>query len=684
VYTLSSLQELDVSGNELLKSLDPEILQLIQLQRLDTEYCDSLTSPPQEVCRRGLAAVRQYYKDLAKGSGKNIPFATIAVLGNAMAGKTSLIKTLQSPEKKRILTDRSPEAAVDETTKVFNVQEVDVEGTVLRVLDMGGQEVYHATYQLTLKQNCIPVFVVNMAEYDNLSTKFSSREAVRRLAFDYMSHLYLANPTLGAPKLILTHKDKFTSTKFQEQFQEQKLTFLKLMNQISAEIVEEERALGGEFCRIQHFVESAGRVFAEDDIYEVGIDDEYEVFDKIKNALLQSSQKFVKSLPLVWEKVNEKVLSLKSTYSSFWCILATFQQQNLQIESSQLDIILTYMHDCGKILWFKDMDTLKPYIFHKISEVTQLLTVMYHHGSCVWQCRRDQFLPVHFGGDKFELQDFEESVDHFTKTGVLREILLNYLMRKESGFCESQDWVVAICLLKTFRLLHGPLHDSLGKDPTCSRFIAPQFAKEYFNHNFLLPKSMFLLVGIEFNGLALPHYVSHQMTVGLLQLFPDETSKIKVKRNGAKVYHDKIYTQLIHDYKSRKVLLFVSSDAENICRMWRTLINATNSILRQVLETWKACRLVPSVHCGHCLLLGNSQVEKITRPQWCLRYLKSFPQVNWYQGSSTTLCKDEEVPSAFLHPCMFLLFGLQWYMCLPQLLRILPPCPCNFCMPKNI
>jgi len=655
VYTLRSLQKLDVSGNELLKSLDPEILQLTELHRLDTYGCIAFEYPPIEVCKRGLDAVKQYYQDLAKGSGKNIPFATIAVLGNTMAGKTSLIKTLQSPERKRILIDRSPKAAIDETTKVFNVQEVEVDGTVLRILDMGGQEVYHATYRLTLKQNCIPVFVVNMAKYEDLSTEFSSREAVRRLTFDYMSHLYLANPTLGAPKLILTHKDKFTSTKFLDK----KLTFLKLMNQISAEIVKEEKALGGEFCQIQHFVKAAGCVFAEDDIYEVGTDDGYEVFDKIKKSLLQSSQKFVKSLPLVWEEVNETVLSLETAYSSFQSILVTLQQQNLRIESSQLDIILTYMHDCGKILWYKDMDTLKPYIFHKISEVTKLLTVLYHHDSSVWQSRRDQFLPFLLGDDKFESQDFEESINHFTKTGVLKEKLLNYLIRTESGFHESQDWAVAICLLTTFRLLHGPLHDPSDEEPTDSCFIAPQFAKEYFNHNFSSPKSMFLLVGIEFNGLALPHYVSHQMTVGLLQLFPDEISKIKVKRNGANVYHDKIYTQLIHDYKSRKVLLFVSLDAENISRMWQTLINATNNSLRQVLETWRACRPIPSVHCGHCLLLGNPQVEKITKPRWCLRSLKSSLPVNWYQGSTTTLCKDEEVPSALLHPCMFLLFGFK-------------------------
>jgi len=67
VYTLSSLQELNVSYNKHLTSLDPEIVQLTQLHTLDTDGCDALTSPPKDQCERGVDVVRQYYKDLSKG-----------------------------------------------------------------------------------------------------------------------------------------------------------------------------------------------------------------------------------------------------------------------------------------------------------------------------------------------------------------------------------------------------------------------------------------------------------------------------------------------------------------------------------------------------------------------------------------------------------------------------------------
>jgi len=60
VCSLSSLQELDISYNKSLTSLDPEILQLTQLHTLNVEECNALTSPPLEVCERGAEAVRQH------------------------------------------------------------------------------------------------------------------------------------------------------------------------------------------------------------------------------------------------------------------------------------------------------------------------------------------------------------------------------------------------------------------------------------------------------------------------------------------------------------------------------------------------------------------------------------------------------------------------------------------------
>jgi len=644
VYQLGDLRQLDISNNGFFTDLSSEILQLGKLQKLNVDSCYALTSPPLEVCKRGVDTVRQYYTDLAKGAGKSLPFATIALLGNTMAGKTSLIKTLQNEDRKRVLTDRSPDAVTDETTKVFNVEEVETDNTILRLIDMGGQEVYHIAYQLTLKQNCVPVIVVNMQQYNTIANETTCREAVRRLAFDYMSHLYLANPSLGAPKLVLTHKDKFSLSIFKEL----QSSFLGVSDHICAEIVREANAVGGEICQIQIFREATKRVFADDDIFVVGRDDEYQVFDSIKKSLLRSCQLFVKPLPKVWEEVNEKVLAKQAAYQSFWSTLVLLQQQGLQVEPTQLDIILTYMHDCGKILWYKNIDALKPFIFHRISGVTKLVSVLYHHDSHVWQNRCSQFLPcLSKNKTLIERQEFEELVSDFTDTGVLVHTLLVYLIKQETSFKSVQDIDIAICLLKSFRLLHGPFQ----RDSESLCFIVPLFAKEYFNVSFSSPKKLCLQTCVQFNGLTLPQYVYHQMSVGLLELFPDVTAVVKVKRNGANAYQDGIYTQLIHDHKSSKVNLYVSSETINISSMWARLVTTTNNMLKHVLETWTASRPVTSVYCAHCLLLGDPHPRKITNPQWCINSLnKSAPPVSSYNG--LTLCKEEEIPSALLYPCM--------------------------------
>jgi len=565
-----------------------------------------------------------------------------------MAGKTSLIRTLQSTDRRRILTDRSSNAEYDETTKVFNVEEVQVDGTTLRLIDMGGQEVYHITYHLTLRQNCVPVIVVNMEQYDQISNEFTDKEAVRKLAFDFMSHLYLAHPSLGPPKLVFTHKDKFQN----QQFQQLKENFLRVSEQLCKEVLDEERSSDGDFAKIQHFNSSNGKVFASEDVYEIGKEDKYAKFEMIESSLLLSSQHFVKLLPLIWEEVNEKVLSLTTGFSSFSFILLELAKEGFKVEPDQLDTILTYMHDCGKVLWYKNIDALKPYIFHKITEVTKLLCVLYHHDPEIWQKRVDHFQSCFSEeGLRIETEEFEESVNCFKTTGLMMKSLLTYLIAKETLFKSFHDVETAVCLLRTFRLLYGPLENDVHEP----YFIIPQFAKEHHAVSYTSPKDMVLHTEIKFKGLALPQHVYHQMTVGLLELFSKEFATMKVKRNGATVYQDETYTQLTHDYKSRRVLLYVSSDSTHISRMWEKLILANNNILRHVMVTWTASRPVTACICAHCMLLGVSCPKKLLHPKWCLRSLKSQlpPDVKKCHGSSKILCNGEEIPSALIHPCMF-------------------------------
>lgn len=104
------------------------------------------SSIPWNVCRQGLNAIKHYYTDLEKALGKYLLYVTVTVLGHKLAGKTSLVKMLQSKRGEKILTKRDPDAPYDEATKVFKVEEVEIGGTKLRISDMGGDGVYHLAY----------------------------------------------------------------------------------------------------------------------------------------------------------------------------------------------------------------------------------------------------------------------------------------------------------------------------------------------------------------------------------------------------------------------------------------------------------------------------------------------------------------------------------------------------------
>ena len=120
---------------------------------IDIEGCKSITSPPEGVSKQGILAMRKYFADLEKGGKKN--FIPVTVIGQSMAGKTSLIQSMQ--KTKRVLSKRCDDIKLDEATKVFRVCEVDFdEASKLVFHDFGGQVIYHFAYPLSSRSQIIP------------------------------------------------------------------------------------------------------------------------------------------------------------------------------------------------------------------------------------------------------------------------------------------------------------------------------------------------------------------------------------------------------------------------------------------------------------------------------------------------------------------------------------------------
>ena len=182
---LSSIQALNLSNNELHNFVLPN--EMIALRRIDLEdnkmehfaLPDELTevevlrlegnplsSPPPEVVEQGSKGILAYFASFKKGKSKKQHFLKeikILLVGEGMAGKTSLLKLIQG----------LPFDPYESQTHGINVQTLEmgklslfkshkaVKDVKLHIWDFGGQEIMHASHQFFLTHRSIYVFVLD-------------------------------------------------------------------------------------------------------------------------------------------------------------------------------------------------------------------------------------------------------------------------------------------------------------------------------------------------------------------------------------------------------------------------------------------------------------------------------------------------------------------------------------------
>ena len=206
----NSLSSINLAHNKHLKRLVLPVPGHQALTHLNLDGCENLNCPPSAIAEQGLQAIKLFFLDSEAEWFEKLPSLTVGVIGKSYSGKTSVIESLR--KEKRYLTKRIKGDPSDETTTVFNHKNLKMDSVKeIRIIDLGGNGVYHPTYQIALKADFIPVIVVNLHEFKTLATQ-DPREAVKQLCFDWIAHFYLANPDLGPPLLVLTHKDKLSET----------------------------------------------------------------------------------------------------------------------------------------------------------------------------------------------------------------------------------------------------------------------------------------------------------------------------------------------------------------------------------------------------------------------------------------------------------------------------------------
>ena len=368
---LQSLREVDLDYNSKLTRLHPHVA---SLHKFTFEDCNSITEPPSAVCQGRFQDIKQYYNDLKKGS-TDIVLSTIVLIGRKEAGKSTLLRAMQDGFKAKA----KPKDV--EKTAVFEFQTVNLENGdekhEVQIVDFGGDDVYHYVYQLTFRENCIPLVVVKIEEYKEISEKWGRREAARRVAFDWLSHILIVSPDVEKPLLVLTHVDKLENKEV-EGLREELLSTLEDLGQ---EFLE-----GRDIPKIrilEHTVSQCSEMFHPDYIFKIGYgtSGHSKNLDHLQKILCSIVIAKKQTVPQIWDKEMKSIKGNKQG-----CI--QYSDLPKSRGAQVLDVLLGYMKRSGLILhytdgrynFFRDNDvSLSGVIFHNIAAVAKLISTLYHH-----------------------------------------------------------------------------------------------------------------------------------------------------------------------------------------------------------------------------------------------------------------------------------------------------------------
>lgn len=168
VYRLKSLETLDLSACRI-RHVPADILRLDSVA-IDLEE-NPIELPPREVANRGLAAIRDYWRQRADTGVDYLCEAKLIILGEPGAGKTSLARKITNPDYALRANEASTEG-IDVIRYQFPTVLHVGDGTSLQrqfhvnVWDFGGQEIYHATHQFFLTRRSMYVLVCDDRKED--------------------------------------------------------------------------------------------------------------------------------------------------------------------------------------------------------------------------------------------------------------------------------------------------------------------------------------------------------------------------------------------------------------------------------------------------------------------------------------------------------------------------------------
>ena len=288
-----------------------------------------------------------------------------------MAGKTSLVWSMQ--RSKRVLSKRCESSKLDDTTKVFRVCEADVDAESMLVFhDFGGQAIYHFGYPLSSLSQFVPMLVIDIAKFDELVTKHGVESACEMVCFDWLAHLYLSCPQAGPPLVVLAHCDGLSS----EICRERKTLLLDAAEKLRKRITEEERVMApltSPFFLMKSFCDTSQPLLRRHKQLLFSKASSQSEINDLKRLLVCIGQPLLTEIPDIWyvmmfliaKETDKPYLTLKVLEGLF--------------SDDKEHIILQYLHEIGRVMWYKKRKLLGGIVFHRIDLLTKIVELVLDH-----------------------------------------------------------------------------------------------------------------------------------------------------------------------------------------------------------------------------------------------------------------------------------------------------------------
>ena len=312
-----NLEVLDLSGNRTLRCIPAGVFRLPKLMGIHVNGCESLTSPPEAVSKQELSAVRKYFSDLDKGGKRN--FIPVTVIGRSM---------------------------------VFH--------------DFGGQAIYHFAYPLSTRSQFIPMLVIDIAAFDKLAKSDSVDTACEKVCFDWLSHLYLSCPQAGPPFIVLTHRDTVSAPVF-KKLKEQ---LISATESLRMKIMREEKVMApgtSPFFSMASFCDEAQPLLAKHRLMTFYKSSGEKLIASLKNALMTIGLPLVTELPDNWCELMDLCLTKDAQP------YLTLEELDVFFSDEGDRVILQFLHEIGRVMWYKNRPPLAGIVFHRIELLTKVV-----------------------------------------------------------------------------------------------------------------------------------------------------------------------------------------------------------------------------------------------------------------------------------------------------------------------